>query len=185
LTWSDVARGEQVGTLSLDGLSFVSFDGTQNLPIPAGSVIRFRFGEVADGSVTFTIDPEDAAILPIPAGEDGATIQYRLASGATGTARKIDGAPKIEFTATIAATMQSASGGGTHHYALLFTTETTSASNAAQTEQIEVEGMRVVPGPNYVQLVGAATNKPDAFPQPGTTVYAVLSGSFDWFPSLP
>ncbi|MDJ0868269.1 MAG: hypothetical protein QNK03_19340 [Myxococcota bacterium] len=45
--------------------------------------------------------------------------------------------------------------------------------------------MPVVQGPNYVRLVGAATNEPDAYPQPGTAAYAVPSGSFDWIPELP
>jgi hypothetical protein len=33
-----------------------------------------------------------------------------------------------------------------------------------------------------VQIVGTTVNKPDAVPQPGATVYAVLSESFDRLP---
>jgi hypothetical protein len=90
----------------------------------------------------------------------------------------------LEFHAAIEASIANASGTTANHYSLIFTTESTTATNAALTEQIEVEGMRLVPGPNYVQLVGGATNKPDAIPQPGSAVYAVLSGTFDWFPAL-
>lgn len=173
------------GTLSLDALSFVSFDGAQNFPIPAGSTIRFEFGDVIGGQASFTIDPSDVAIAPIPLGDNDAVLLYRLASGSTGIVRRVDGSTRIEFSATIQASTVSSAGSSANLYSLVFTTETAVASNATQTEQIEVEGVRVVPGPNYVQLVGGATNQPDAIPRPGTAVYAVLSGTFDWFPSLP
>jgi hypothetical protein len=179
------SRAENFGTLALDGLSFVSFDGEQNLPIPAGSSIRFRFGDIASGQASFTIDPADVVIAPIPLGEDGAVLHYRLRASATGTVRKIDGTPKLEFAAEIEAATTNGSGSAANSYSLLFTTETATATSLDQSEQIEVDGMRVIPGPNYVQLVGGATNKPDAFPQPGSAVYCVLSGSFDWFPNLP
>jgi hypothetical protein len=44
--------------------------------------------------------------------------------------------------------------------------------------------MRLVESARYVQLVGATSNKPDAFPEPGTAVTAVLSGTFDRLPAL-
>jgi hypothetical protein len=42
--------------------------------------------------------------------------------------------------------------------------------------------MRLVDGVWYGQLVGATTNKTNAFPKPGTAVYTVLSGRFDPIP---
>jgi len=42
--------------------------------------------------------------------------------------------------------------------------------------------MRVVEGAGYGQLVGAPTNKTNAFPKPGTAVYTVLSGQFVQLP---
>jgi hypothetical protein len=45
--------------------------------------------------------------------------------------------------------------------------------------------MRLVEGARYLQLVAAATNKAEAYPEPGTAVSAVLSGSFDTLPAVP
>jgi hypothetical protein len=42
--------------------------------------------------------------------------------------------------------------------------------------------MRLVEGARYGQIVGATTNKDNAFPEPGAAVYTVLSGSFDRVP---
>jgi hypothetical protein len=42
--------------------------------------------------------------------------------------------------------------------------------------------MRLVDGVWYGQLVGATTNQANAFPEPGTAVYTVLSGRFDRIP---
>ena len=47
---------------------------------------------------------------------------------------------------------------------------------------MSVTGMRLVDGVWYGQLVGATTNKTNAFPEPGTAVYTVLSGRFDRVP---
>jgi hypothetical protein len=35
---------ETIGTMTLDGLSFISFGDQEVLPIPPGSTVRFRFG---------------------------------------------------------------------------------------------------------------------------------------------
>lgn len=43
-------------------------------------------------------------------------------------------------------------------------------------------GARVGEGAWYTQIVGAATNRATAFPEPGAAVYTVLSGSFDQMP---
>jgi len=42
--------------------------------------------------------------------------------------------------------------------------------------------MRVVEGAWYGQIVGATTNRENAFPEPGAAVYTVLSGIFDRLP---
>lgn len=178
------ASADEIATLSLDGLSFVSFDGSRNFSIPAGS-IKLHFGEPNNGAVPFTISTGDTAIEPIPAGEDGGVIHYRLVSNTSGLMRQTSEGLRLEFHASIEARMEAPGGGGSHVYELVFTTETAGASDVTQTEAVEVDGMRVVPGPNYVQLVGAATNRPDAFPAPGAAVYAVLSGSFDKLPDIP
>lgn len=59
----------------------------------------------------------------------------------------------------------------------------TSRRQAAGEDAVAVEGMRVVEGPNFVQLVGATTNRSDAAIEPGAAAYGVLSGSFDSIPS--
>jgi hypothetical protein len=179
------ARAEdQLGTLSLDATSFVSYSESQNPHIPAGSTIRFRFGAAnADGSAPITVRPEDVAIAPIAVAQ-GMAIQYSLGGPATGTLRKVAGAKQIELFATLVATLQGSPETPPVSYELRFTTGTAQASNTSQTETVTVDGVPAAAA-NYVQLVGAATNRPDAFPGPGEAVYAVLSGSFDALPVLP
>ena len=63
-----------------------------------------------------------------------------------------------------------------------FTTETVAATNVPGDLVVEVTGLRLVESVWYVQLVGAVTNKENAFPEPGTWVYTVLSGTFDQLP---
>lgn len=182
----DVALAqEQIGTLALDGASYVSYSDTANPAIPAGSTIRFRFGATnADGSIPITVQPDDLAIAPIAVGL-GATIHYTLQSVATGTLRSVAGERQIELLATLVATLEAPEAESAPvAYQLRFTTGTAQAANAAQTELVEVEGQPAAPS-NHVELVGAATNLPDAFPGPGEAVYAVLSGSFDWLPGVP
>lgn len=183
-----IARGataeDQVGTLSLDADSYISYSESQNPHIPAGSTIRFRFGAVsADGSMPISVRPEDVSIAPIAA-EQGMAIQYSLGESATGTLRKVAGGKQIELFATLVATLQGSPDTPPVSYQLRFTTGTAQASNSSQTEVVTVDGVPAAVA-NYVQLVGAATNRPDAFPGPGEAVYAILSGSFDWLPVLP
>jgi apolipoprotein N-acyltransferase len=186
LVASATSSGAQgvVATLHLDGLSFVSFEGKQAYALPPGSTIRFRFGSRVLDTVPFTIQPADVSIEPIDVG-DGATLRYGLASAASGSlTRTKDGQPIMRFAATISATLGGENGGGTKTYALEFTTEGTSARSADGRVTAEIQGMRLVEGARYVQLVGAVTNKSDAFPAPGTAVTAALSGTFDGLPSL-
>jgi hypothetical protein len=178
---------ETLGTLQLDGLSFISFEDLENLAIPSGSSIRFHFGSpAADGSVPFSIAPSDVSIAPIALDGDGSTLTYGLAAAASGWIRKnADGTPRVEFTALVAATLAHPEIGGTKQHALHFTTQAASATNLAGTQTVSVEGVPLVEGANYVQLVGAVANKADAYPEPGKAVYTVLSGRFDQLPDLP
>lgn len=183
-----VSRGaiaqDQLGTLSLDASSYVSYSESQNPHIPAGSTIRFRFGTAsADGSVPITVRPEDVSIAPIAVAQ-GMAIQYSLGGSATGTVRKVAGSKQIELFATLVATLQGSPDRPPVSYQLRFTTGTAQASNTSQTESVTVDGVPAAAA-NYVQLVGAATNRPDAFPGPGEAVYAILSGNFDSLPVLP
>jgi hypothetical protein len=89
---------------------------------------------------------------------------------------------QTELVATLVARLRESTESAPVAYRLRFTTGTAEATNAAQTEVVEIEGAPAA-APNQVRLVGAATNDPDAFPAPGEAVYAVLSGAFDWLPS--
>jgi hypothetical protein len=89
---------------------------------------------------------------------------------------------RLDFTATVRATLDSGNGGGSFDYAFPFTTESTVARNAADTHQLVVSGMRLVEGVWYGQIVGATTNEDAAYPEPGAAVYTVLSGTFDSVP---
>jgi hypothetical protein len=89
---------------------------------------------------------------------------------------------KITFTATVRASLSDTPRAGSYEYEIPFSTEAAAASNAAGTDSVSVTGMRLVDNVWYGQLVGATTNKTNAFPEPGTAVYTVLSGRFDQIP---
>ena len=75
---------ETVGTLTLDSLSFVSFQDQQVLPLASGSTLAIRFGDAApDGSIPFTLSPSDVQIPPIPL-PGGDRLIYKLTSPASG-----------------------------------------------------------------------------------------------------
>jgi hypothetical protein len=172
----------QTGTLTLDATSYLSLDEARNLAIPQGASIRFRFGPAAaDGSIPIRVEPADLVIPPIRVEED-VTIQYSLASAATGSMRRVGGAAQIELLVALVASLRE--GPSVRTYELRFTTGRAQATNVSGTEVVQVDGVPVADG-SYVELVGAATNRPDAFPAPGEAVYAVLSGRFDWLPVLP
>lgn len=94
---------------------------------------------------------------------------------------EIDGR-KITFTATVRASLQGPGESGAFDYTMPFTTDSAAASNSEGTETLSVTGLRLVDGVWYGQIVGATTNKENAFPEPGAAVYSVLSGSFDQIP---
>lgn len=185
VTASEVALAqEQIATLALDASSYISYSDTATVQVPAGSTIRFRFGNAnRDGSIPITVRPTDVSIAPIAVAE-GATITYTLGSIASGTLRKMDGARTIELDATLVATLRESAEVPAVAYQLRFTTGTAQAVNTSQTDSVSVDGSPPT-ATNHVQLVGAATNQPDAFPGPGEAVYAVLSGTFDLIPNLP
>ena len=174
---------ESVSTFSLDGLSFISFGDQQILFPPTGSSIKFRFGvPAADGSVSFTIAPADVSIAPISLPGNAGTLRYSIASPVTGSLVPTASGRKITFTATVRASLSDTPRAGTYEYEIPFSTEAAAASNAAGTDSVSVTGMRLVDNVWYGQLVGATTNKTNAFPEPGTAVYTVLSGRFDRIP---
>jgi hypothetical protein len=174
---------ETIGTFTLDGFSFVSFGDREVLTLPAGSTLRFRFGAPqANGSIPFTIRPEDVTIAAIPLPASAGTLRYAIASTASGSMWPTAQGRQVSFQATVRASLDSPERNGSYDYAVPFTTETVAASNRAGTETEQVTGMRLVDGVWYGQIVGATTNKDAAFPEPGAAVYTVLSGSFDRVP---
>lgn len=175
---------ESVGTLTLDGLSFISFDDRTTLAIPPGASLRFHFGKPnADGSTPFTLAPSDVSIPTISL-EGKSSLTYRLESAAQGILR-VDPTPSVDFTATVSTTLDGEGGSGTATYTVRFTTGIATATNTEGTKTIEVEGMPLARGVNHVQLVGATTNRADAFLEPGVAAYTVLSGTFDRLPTAP
>jgi len=174
---------ENVGTLRLDGLSFISLGDREVLPIPSGSSIRFRFGKPTDrGDVPFTISPSDVSILPIPVPSEDGTLLYALAAPASGWLRSAADGLTLEFSASVRATLLAPEGGGTLTYSVPFTTESLVSRSLEGDTEIPVRGARLVRGARYVQIVGATANKANARPEPGAAVYTVLSGTFDWIP---
>jgi len=172
-----------VGTLTLDGLSFISFENLENYPIPTGSSIKFHFGPPsASGGIPFTIAPADVSIPPIPVAAGGGTLQYALASPATGSIHYSGTTATIDIAAAVVATFSDPEGGGSTTYNLHFTTQQATAVNAARTKTISVTGQPLQRSARYVQLVAATPNAANANPEPGKAVYMVLSGTFDLLP---
>jgi len=178
------AAEDEVATLTLDGFSFVSFGDEQVFSIPSGSTLEVHFGAAAaDGSRPLTIPPGGVSIAPIPLGGDEGTLRYSLATVAAGTlCPTSEGGRRIDFTASVNATRTTSAGEGSYSYTVPFTTETALARSLAGDLAIEIQGMRLVEGVWYVQLVGGVTNQSDAVPEAGTAVYTVLSGRFDRMP---
>lgn len=176
----------QSGTLTLDALSFISFQDEELLLLPSGSTLRFDFGAPeADGSIPFTISPGGLSVPEIDVPSLGRSLSYGLNGTAAGVIRpEIEGSRVIEFTGMISATL-SGENGAEFVYPISFTTETASATDILGQVDVEVTGLRLVEGVWYAQLVGATTNHENAFPKPGAAVYSVLSGQFDQLPIAP
>ena len=136
---------EVVATLTLDGLSFVSFGDREVLPL-TGSTIKLRFAEPSsDGSVAFRIEPADVSMAPIGL-SGGQTLQYSIASTSPGVMRETASGRTLAFTATVKATLSGSSYDGTYTYIIPFTTEHTSAPNLERTDEVSVSGMRIADG---------------------------------------
>lgn len=179
-----IALAQTLSTFTLDAFSFISFGNKEVVLLPPGSTIQFRFGKpAADGSVSFTIEPEGVSIAPIELRSGGGALHYTFASAASGQVRpKTDQGREVSFTATIRATLIQGDSHRSYDYTIPFTTETATAVNQERRGQVSVTGVRLVEGSWYSQIVGATTNKKDAYPEPGAAVYTVLSGRFDRMP---
>ena len=165
------ARAES-GTLTLDMLSFISFQDDEILLLPAGSTLRFDFGTPdANGNIPFTINPNNLSIDPIDVPSLDRTLSYGLSGTATGVIRPTATGRIIEFSSMVSASL-SGENGATFVYPIEFTTETTSASDVLGQVDIEVTGLRLIEGVWYAQLVGATSNHENAFPEPGKAVYS-------------
>jgi hypothetical protein len=175
------------GTLTLDALSFVSFGDNVKIPIPSGSTIKFVFGDPApDGTISFTIQPEGVLIPPLDLPSGQGRLEYSLGSAASGSISPSSTGRVISFVGDIqAAFVGDESDSPPFSYSTPFTTETVAASDILGELSVEKSGLRMVENVWYVQLVGATTNKANAFPEPGAWVYTVLSGQFDQLPSDP
>jgi hypothetical protein len=169
--------------LRLDEHSFISYSASDNPPLPAGSTIRFRFGgPLADRSLSVRVEPEDVSIPPVGIAP-GAAIEYSLSEAGTGRAWMEGSRLQIELLATLVANLRGGEAVPPLTYQLRFTTGLAQAPSADQTDSVAVAGEGAGVSRD-LRLVGAATNRPDAFPGPGEAVYAVLSGRLDSLPDL-
>jgi hypothetical protein len=181
--WVTSVRAETLGTLALDGLSFLSFEDIETAAIPAGGTIRLRFGDPnPDGSFPVRIVPADVSIPPIPLTSHPFEVTYTLASEATGLLTGTGAQRRLEIDGVIRGSLVGEESHGSFEYSLRFTTEHAEATNLAGTGFVSVDGMRLVDGVWYLQLVAATVNKVNASPQPGKAVYTVLSGTIDHVP---
>jgi hypothetical protein len=173
-------------TLTLDGLSRLSFGGEESFPIADGGTIRFEFQAAsADGSLGFLVRPSEALLDPIPLRFEDESLEVSLARQATGSVRKgADGRLILEVDAYVVVTLNHPEEPGSKRLPIRLTTEQVTARGFDGTRDIVVSGSRTSPGGRTVQLVGATTNAADDYPRPGAPVYVVLSGSFDRLPDV-
>lgn len=174
-----MAQG-QIGTLTLDTLSFISFQDQVTNVLPAGGTLQFHFGDpAADGSIPFHMDPTDVNLPAVRLEALDATVQYALGSTSTGTLISTPTGKRISFNAVVTATDVDAASTGMRAYTLEFTTEEASAQGS-DGGIVAVDGERVPSNARYVRLVGATVNKSENVN--GLAVYMVLSGLFDDLP---
>ncbi len=190
LLWSLLGIGspsygeELTATLTLDGLSFVSFQDREVYSIPAGSTVRFNFGTPSLGSVSLAIKPSDVDMGPLTLRDGKGTMRFGLSQGAIGSARLGNDGVIMELVAEVVVTLLHPEQGGSKKIRLLLTTESAEGWNLGGTDKVSLTGMRMSPIARAIQLVGATTNAANDFPEPGAAVKVVLSGAFDKFPSL-
>lgn len=188
LAFTQPARAAaDTATLTLDGLSFVSFAGEHVYSIPAGSTIRFRLGTATRDAISITVEPEDVHMGPLrlQSSEDS-LMQFALVKTASGQIRRaLDGGAVLELEAFVGVILNHPEHGGSKTLWIQFTTETAEATGIDGLGKRSITGMRVPSGAKAIQLVGASVNDADDYPNPGTAVLSVLSGTFDRFPSIP
>ena len=125
------------------------------------------------------INPAGLSIPSIPVPGRESDLEYSLAAAATGVLSPTPDGHIIQFTGTVAASFD---GSPAHLYNMPFTTEEAAATDVTGAHQLAVEGLRLIDGVWYTQIVGATTNHTNAFPKPGVAVYTILSGQFDQLP---
>lgn len=171
----------ETATLTLDGLSFISFEDEITISIPTGGTIQFHFGTPnPDGTVPFQIGPVDVNLPPVSSETLNATLQYGLASQASGIMTPTTTGRRISFNGVITARDLSLGESSARTYALSFTTEHVSAQSLDGSAVVARDGFRAPEGADYVQLVGATVAKSEN--EHGSAVYMVLSGTFDRLP---
>lgn len=183
--FSSAKAEELVATLTLDGLSFVSFANQHVYSIPGGSTMRFRFGAPNAGSRGITIEPEDVNLGQLRLRTGDGFMQFGLVREAFGHARRnADGTVAIEVDALVSVILNHSEHGGAKTVRVHFTTETAEATGLDGLGRRSITGMRAASGSKGVQLVGAATADETDYPAPGAAVLVVLSGVFDELPSF-
>lgn len=167
-------------TLTLDSLSFISFQDEVTNPI-AGGTLRFNFAAPnPDGSIPFTIAPNDVSLAPVTIPSLHASLQYSLANQASGVMTSTPSGRKIVFNGIVAAKDLDDPDSQERTYTLSFTTEEATAESLDGSTTVEREGVRIPTAARYVQLVGATVNESENLH--GAAVYMVLSGTFDQLP---
>ena len=178
------SAADLVGTLTLDANSRISIDASDPLPIPAGSTIRFHFGEPAeDGTVPVSLAPADVQIDPVKL-PDGRRMHYTLADAARGTLKRGTGGLTLTLDATVRVGVAGRMGREVRDYPAFFTTESTIAVNDKRTRLQTLRGQKISESARTVTLVAGATNAGDAAISKGEAVSVVLIGTFDRLPSL-
>ncbi len=181
------ASAQSTSTFTLDALSFVSFQDVSTFSLPSGSTLTFEFdAPAADGSIDFSIPTSGVSIPALDMPGDSRTLQYGIASDASGSISPSSDGYVIQFSAAVTADLNGPlETAPPNVYSMPFTTETVTATDILGQLSIERTGFRLVDGVWYAQIVAATTNKANAFPEPGAAVYAVLSGQFDSLPIAP
>lgn len=174
----------RVATLTLDALSFLSFDDETVYSIPAGGIIRFHFGDAdTKGSASFRIDPADVQIAPIAIGAEE-EFRFALLEPSVGTLRvDDDGTASVVFDAKLRFGLEHDIQGGSRKLLVRFTTGSATARRPDGAKSLDVSGVRLDSRSRALQLVGTATGLDNDYPVPGAAIYVVLSGTFDALPS--
>ena len=173
----------ETALLTLDSMSFISFNDEAAIPIPLGNPIKFELGQTgSDGSTPFTVPKEGTPLFAVSYPQFGSTVQYSLTSAAGGSITPTESGQKIAFSGTVSAQDISKPDVPSNTYTMTFTTDAVSARSTDGETVVNREGFRPPTGTGYVQIVGATVAKSDN--GKGSAVYLVLSGSFDVLPGM-